>query len=268
MSLFPEFELKNYFTPPLPFMGNKAKMIEPLKRVLSTFKIAENVVFLDVFGGSGLISHHLKQWYPKNEVVYNDFDFYTQRLEKIELTNEILKEILKLDLSKYQNKIDDEKADEIKRILNKYDEKDIDFITFSACLKFSGNYYNDKESFFKSCFYNRLPKKIYGSKGYLKGVIIEHLDFEKLFLKYKVENTFLILDPPYLQTQSGNYKSHFTLKQFLKLFKFIKDRKNFILFASEKSDNLELLNFFEIKYQVIRRKLNLGNHSDLLIFCS
>ena len=49
------------------------------------------MVFLDLFGGSGLLSHHLKCRYPNNRVVWNDFDNYAERLkpERIKILQEI-----------------------------------------------------------------------------------------------------------------------------------------------------------------------------------
>ena len=42
----------------------------------------EGWTIVDVFGGSGLLSHTAKQLKPKATVIYNDFDGYNERLSK------------------------------------------------------------------------------------------------------------------------------------------------------------------------------------------
>ncbi|MDY4399614.1 DNA adenine methylase [Helicobacter bilis] len=83
-----------YNKPPLAFMGNKKNMLKHIKQVLQDMQgdgyINDETIFLDVFGGSGLISHNIKQWYPKNRVIWNDYDNYQKRLDGISDT-EILR---------------------------------------------------------------------------------------------------------------------------------------------------------------------------------
>lgn len=81
-----------YQTAPLSFLGQKKNMLKVFFRVLEKyFKIDDDMVFLDLFGGSGLLSHHLKCCYPNNRVVWNDFDNYAERLkpERIKILKEI-----------------------------------------------------------------------------------------------------------------------------------------------------------------------------------
>ena len=60
-------------------------------------KVLENypdgTVFVDLFGGSGLLSHITKCQKPNSVVVYNDFDGYCRRLESIPVTNAILEDL-------------------------------------------------------------------------------------------------------------------------------------------------------------------------------
>ena len=41
-------------------------------------------VFVDLFGGSGLLSHITKYYHPESRVIYNDFDNYRHRINNIE----------------------------------------------------------------------------------------------------------------------------------------------------------------------------------------
>lgn len=46
----------------------------------------EGWTIVDVFGGSGLLSHTVKRIKPKARVIYNDFDGYSERLKHIDDT--------------------------------------------------------------------------------------------------------------------------------------------------------------------------------------
>lgn len=79
---------KNYNTSPLPFQGQKRTFIKKFKESLN--KYPENAIFVDLFGGSGLLSNTVKELKPTAKVIYNDYDNFTERLEAIPTTNEIL----------------------------------------------------------------------------------------------------------------------------------------------------------------------------------
>lgn len=152
-----------------------------------------------------------------------------------------------------------------KKYIERYGEDKIDFITFSSYFLFCGNYVKDFASFSKSRFYNRWAFKKLEAQGYLEGVKRESLDFKALLEKYEGKDCFLVLDPPYLQTQVGNYKSHFLLKDFLYLCRYIKD-KDFVMFSSESSDTIDLFDFLEIPYKLSKASLNLSKSKDLLLW--
>ena len=57
---------------PLPFVGQKRMFAKEFIKVLEQFP--EDTVFVDLFGGSGLLSHIAKRSKPDATVVYNDFD--------------------------------------------------------------------------------------------------------------------------------------------------------------------------------------------------
>lgn len=64
--------MKNYTSAPLPFMGQKKRFIREFRKALREFDHA--TVFVDLFGGSGLLSHVTKRERPDARVIYNDFD--------------------------------------------------------------------------------------------------------------------------------------------------------------------------------------------------
>ena len=74
-----------YLSAPLPFVGQKRMFVREFIKVLKQFP--DDATFIDLFGGSGLLSHIAKRCKPNATVVYNDFDNYRRRLENIPRTN-------------------------------------------------------------------------------------------------------------------------------------------------------------------------------------
>lgn len=72
---------KQYLSAPLPFQGQKRMFAKEYIKVLQQFP--DGTTFVDLFGGSGLLSHIAKHQKPNSTVVYNDFDGYRHRLERI-----------------------------------------------------------------------------------------------------------------------------------------------------------------------------------------
>lgn len=60
----------NYVQAPLPFQGQKRRFLKPFKEALNEFPA--DAVYIDLFGGSGLLSHTVKDYYPDAKVIYND----------------------------------------------------------------------------------------------------------------------------------------------------------------------------------------------------
>ena len=81
---------KVYNQAPLPFQGQKRKFLKEFKIALNDFKGA---TFIDLFGGSGLLSHTAKSIFPGARVIYNDFDDYSKRLRHVKSTNALLAKI-------------------------------------------------------------------------------------------------------------------------------------------------------------------------------
>ena len=79
---------KQYLSAPLPFQGQKRMFAKEFIKVLKHYP--DNAVFVDLFGGSGLLSHITKCQKPDAAVVYNDFDNYRLRLGNISRTNALL----------------------------------------------------------------------------------------------------------------------------------------------------------------------------------
>lgn len=54
--------MRNYTTAPLPFQGQKRNFIKQFKEALKAYP--KDAIYIDLFGGSGLLSHTVKTTYP------------------------------------------------------------------------------------------------------------------------------------------------------------------------------------------------------------
>lgn len=61
-----------YKSAPLPFVGQKRNFVREFTKALE--RMPDAPVYVDLFGGSGLLSHVTKCCKPDAKVVYNDFD--------------------------------------------------------------------------------------------------------------------------------------------------------------------------------------------------
>lgn len=261
---------------PLAFLGQKRNMIKVFLRVLNSyFKIADDMVFLDLFGGSGLLSHHLKCAYPNNRVIWNDFDNYAQRLEpeRIQILSEIqafANELLKD--CKNKDRLSDKHRDELLAFITRYPLDKIDFIQLSSWFCFSMHLHTNFDGFKKEPQYNRVTNKKLQTQGYLEGVERVSGDYRQIYQQFKGEKLFLVLDPPYLQTMMNSYKMHFGLGEFLALMDILREAEIWILFSSERSDIEPFLEWqsklFDLKtsYHYHRANLSNGKGLDMMIW--
>lgn len=261
-------------------MGNKRNMLKHIKAVLETMRedgqIDSETIFIDCFGGSGLISHNIKQWYPSNRVVWNDYDNYQERLNHLDTTERLRQEMAKIinDTIPYKDKLHTPTKEKILTLLQDKAQSGafIDYITLSTYLLFSGNYATNYQELAKSTFYNIVANSPLNNKGYLAGIERAQADFIDLLDSYKdITNKCLILDPPYLQTQKGNYRDSFQLAQFFNLIERV--QKPYIFFGSHRSEILPCFAYLSkyhkelANYTYKQANLNL-NDTDYIIYPS
>ncbi|TLD83944.1 hypothetical protein LS70_003810 [Helicobacter sp. MIT 11-5569] len=255
-TLFDTSESIKYFkAPPLPFMGNKKnalKLVESLIKEIRAKYNEQDLIFLDCFGGSGFLSHTFKYHLPNARVIYNDYDDYLDRVKNAKTTEEILGRISALVTSPKNAKITEEKKQKIISILEEYEQRGqkIDYVSISSFVLFQGNYAKDLTKLKKAQFYYKFGSIKKETRGYLTGVEAVKMDFKAMIEKYKAEAkisgkiAFLILDPPYLQTNTDVYNTEFyRLPQFLELIDRIE--KPFMLFSSLKSDIVDFLAWYD-----------------------
>lgn len=231
---------KEYQSALLPFMGQKRMYIKDFKEVLKQFP--DDAIYIDLFGGSGLLSHVTKREKPNATVIYNDFDNYRQRLDNIERTNTLLAELREI-VKKFpmKEKLPPEIRSKILQRL-KEEEKDrfVDYITLSSSLMFSMKYATSLDEMKKEDFYNKIRQSDYSAEGYLDGLEIVSCDYKELVVKYlNIQNVVYLIDPPYLSTEVGTYKMYWTLSDYLDVLSILVGT-SYIYFTSDKSNLLEL----------------------------
>lgn len=234
-----------YNSAPLPFCGQKRRFVGEFKKALGQF--SEATVFVDLFGGSGLLSHIAKQERPDAQVIYNDFDDFHLRLQNIPRTNALLADIRNFvggGISKSQRLAEPLRKQILDRVAEEEKTGFVDYITLSVALLFSGNYATSFEELAKDGFYNMVRQSDFSAEGYLDGVEIVKHDYRELFEQYKdVPGAVFLVDPPYLSTEVNAYKCYWRLADYLDVLKVLQG-KSYVYFTSNKSQIIELIDWF------------------------
>lgn len=239
---------KTYTQAPLPFMGQKRRWCGDFKTALKDFDGCN--VFVDLFGGSGLLSHIVHAERPDAVVVYNDFDDYHKRIVNIPRTNALLADLRVLLKDCPDGKLvrDPQRAAVLERIKSEERTGYVDYVTLSSSLLFSMNYANNYEQLEKQSMYNTIRQSDYCANGYLDGLVIVKQDYRELFNRWKqFPNVCFLIDPPYLSTEAGTYTGYWKLKDYLDVLHTLKDT-NYFYFTSNKSNIVELCDWMERNY--------------------
>ena len=207
-------------------------------------------IIVDLFGGSGLLSHTAKRIFPEAKVVYNDFDNYSLRLENISKTNKLLADLRGLlNGVPDQSKVDDvRRAMIIERVEIEAKTGYVDYVTLSSSILFSAEYVTNFEELRKATMYNKIRTSDYdvNASDYLAGIDIVRSDYKELYNLYKdLPNVLFLVDPPYLSTDTKTYQSdkYWKLRDYLDVLNVLVG-SNYFFFTSNKSSLIELCEWF------------------------
>jgi site-specific DNA-adenine methylase len=207
---------------------------------------------IDLFGGSGLLSHTIKSVKPSAKVVYNDFDNYSERLRNIDRTNALLSD-LRCILSglPMERRITGELRESV---LNRLRQETgyIDFQTLSSVLLFTMHYTDSIDGFCREASYNSIPHGNYCADSYLEGVEIVRADYMQIIEQYWQSGALFIFDPPYLNTDNTKYKCvrYWQLKDYLNVIRAMRDI-DYVYFTSAKSQVETLFLFIQEEFQAV-----------------
>lgn len=207
-------------------------------------------IIIDLFGGSGLLSHTAKRIFPEAKVVYNDFDNYSLRLENISKTNKLLADLRGLLKGvPDQSKVDDvRRAMIIERVEIEAKTGYVDYVTLSSSILFSAEYVTNFEELRKATMYNKIRTSDYdvNASDYLAGIDIVRSDYKELYNLYKdLPNVLFLVDPPYLSADTKTYQSdkYWKLRDYLDVLNVLVG-SNYFFFTSNKSSLIELCEWF------------------------
>lgn len=227
--------MKIFTKSPLPFQGQKRGWYNDFTSRV-TIDFANVNTFVDLFGGSGILSQFTKQVRPDARVIYNDFDNFSERLKNIPDTNDRIKELREAaEGLKPKQRISGETAKKVIEICSR--AKDI--TTVGKSVSFSSNFIKKFEDIKENNLYNNIVSTDYDAMGYLDGVETVHEDYHYLIGRYGDDVCYLC-DPPYLKTDCSQYCfDYWHLIDYLNVISNLHN-SNFIYFTSEKSKLVKL----------------------------
>lgn len=272
---------KQYLSAPLPFQGQKRMFAKEYIEVLRQFP--NDTTFVDLFGGSGLLSHIAKCQKPGATVVYNDYDGYRQRLQHIPQTNELLAKLRDIvDVPRHKH-ITGTTRERMLSCIREHERTCgyVDYITVSASVMFSMKYATEFADLQRETLYNNIKAVNYPlCPDYLDGLTITSCDYKELFEKYKnVPDVVFLVDPPYLSTDCKTYKMYWKLADYLDVLAVLAGHR-FVYFTSNKSSIIELCKWMENNKTIgnpfnkcLRREFNAHmNHNsfytDIMLYTS
>lgn len=240
-----------YKCAPLPFIGQKRHFVREFAGVLKQLEGSIDTV-VDLFGGSGLLSHTAKRVLPQCRVVYNDFDNYERRLAAVEDTNAVLKVIKELlnGVEPKKRLTDRQRADVLATVAEAQERLGwVDITTIARSVLFSGKWANSLEELGRHTMYNHVKAADYECDGYLDGLEIVRADYRELFGQERENSRALfVLDPPYLSTECGMYENYWKLTDYLNVLRLLKGTK-YVYFTSDKSQIVELCQWLADEYR-------------------
>lgn len=231
-----------YTTAPLPFAGQKRRWLKQLEPIIRS--LPSNTTFVDVFGGSGLVSRLCKDVHPTARVIYNDYDNYSERLHHIAETEQLRQEIVSiLAPLQYHARVPEEYKALVLRAVQAHEKRCqyVDWITLSGWLLFTNKFAYSIADLEATGLYAHPSRTALSdadaSERYLRGLEIVSVDYRELLSVHKdASNTILILDPPYLSTECNGYRgSSWSCDDYLDLLTSM-PTNNFLYFSSANFD--------------------------------
>lgn len=234
-----------FLSAPLPFIGQKRMLLKQFKESIKVFN--DKTIFVDLFGGSGLLSHTTKQLRPECTVIWNDYDNYSRRIENIPRTNLLMAEVRDLMAGCVKGtKMPEDVRNKVLECLAQHEKTGyVDYITLSSSLLFSGKSVTTLAGFQKEAIYCKLRQSDYNADGYIDGLTIVCKDYKALFEEYKNNpGVVFLVDPPYLNTDCSTYNMSWKLTDYLDVLTVLHNT-SYVYFTSSKSSIVEFCEWID-----------------------
>lgn len=238
-----------YSKPPFPFNGNKRNWIKPLQQQFRDIRFNEDVIIVDLFGGSGILSHLFANLYPNNKIIYNDYDHYLDLFNWKNELNEMIVWSNNFFNEKHYKKHQKISEEDTKTIKAKFVElfgenymenkKLLNVLTSNFCFRSHDNLENMYFNVRKTPF---LTEAQTIDTYILPNIEVVHEDYKDLINSLKDKPCFYILDPPYLMTSKAHYENEkfWGLDNTIDIFELCLKNKC-ILFESDRSGILSMI---------------------------
>lgn len=243
-----------YTKAPLPFQGQKRRWVSELEELAKS--LPSGSVVVDLFGGSGLCAHVVKNVRPDLRVIWNDYDNYQDRLNQIGDINDVadnLRDVLARVPHKAKIPVGTDEYNRVLEILRSAKSEGLDMETIVSWVTFSTN--NKTEVNENTALYNNITTCTYNADGYLLGVERVSASHEDV-LRDVPSDAVLVVDPPYLSTDVSRYGQrgegiYWGLVEHLRLLSKIRQHR-YVYFHSSKSEvaalDAELSAHFGVSY--------------------
>lgn len=260
--------------PPIHFSGNKKHWQEFIENVIKD--IPSDSTIVDAFGGCGIISYYIIQSRPDINVIYNDFDGYIKRLDNIGDLEEIRKGLQKIAGKRTHGKIrqagqlDKNPITDVvkkKKILKYLDDckKRGMFVDINVIATWLTHGFSATDLAIDKVMINNIPvnplnlERVKEYADVLRPVR-HKFDIRSLFTSKRLQkllndsSVYWILDPPYRETDAGDYKNGFS-EEIENSIKEIVKTNRVILFCDEKEKDV-YKKMFKGKCKVKNKKKN------------
>lgn len=242
---------------PIRFSGNKRLWQDFIEARAK--ELPQNATVVDVFGGSGIVSYYITKIRPDLKVIYNDFDNYLDRVDHIEDLETIRQGLQKIagkrthgkirqnnDLDK--NKLSDSKKQKILDYLDDCKNKKMFIDNNVICTWLTHGFSARDKLTMDTLMLNGIPANplnIDKAKEYADVLrpLKTKFDVRSIFKSKRLQkllhdtSVYWVLDPPYRNTDTSDYKNEFS-QELEDSIKEIINTNRVLLFCDEKEKDI------------------------------
>lgn len=224
----------DFLSPPLQFAGNKKAWAAELMD--EALLLPSGCTVWDCFGGSGVCARAVKNARPDVHVVWNDFDGYSERCAHAAETEQLRRELVRLVGCKNNHGFTEPIKGEARQAVidlclehearyGFFDSVSVSRWLCIGCVSLPFDPHNPRPSIYFNV--RKSPIDVSACFRWFDGLDVVSFDVFALPVK---PGDFIILDPPYVETDCKEYAGQDTL-QILKRCRSLMESCPFVLFG-------------------------------------